>query len=134
MKTKRKRSILSDIPSGAQAIIWVIASTLVLFGLGEGVGNIFKINKEIAGAIPYIIFDVLIAVGCFYIVKWNPRSIWYVPLICNAIGIIAAIIEPTFWVTSLWMLICGGWVLSLITSVLGAWEGRKAIVNDQSSH
>ena len=94
METKGNRSILSGIPSWAQAILWVIVSTLILFGLGEGVGNIFKINKDVAGAIPYIIFDVLIAIGCFYIIKWNPKSIWYVLLICNAVGIIAAIIEP----------------------------------------
>ncbi|MEI7726090.1 MAG: hypothetical protein WCK09_13360 [Bacteroidota bacterium] len=124
MKTKTNRSFLYDIPSGAQSILWVIITTLILFGLGEGVGNIFKINKEIAGAIPYIIVDILIAVGCFYIVKWNPKSIWYVPLICNVIGIIAAIVEPTFWKTSLWMLNCGGWVLSIIASYLGARAGK----------
>ena len=124
MKTKANRSFLNNIPSWAQSILWVIITTLILFGLGEGVGNIFKINKDIAGAIPYLIFDVLIAVGCFYIVKWNPKSIWYVPLICNVVGIIAAIIEPTFWRTSLWMTTIGGWVLSVIASYLGARAGK----------
>ena len=124
MKAKANRSFLYNIPSGVQSILWVIATTLILFGLGEGVGNIFKINKDIAGAIPYVIVDILIAVGCFYIVKWNPKSIWYVPLICNVIGIIAAIVEPTFWRTSLWMLIIGGWVLSIIASYLGARAGK----------
>ena len=124
MKTKANRSFLNNIPSAVQSILWFIITTLILFGLGEGVGNIFKINKEIAGAIPYIIVDILIAVGCFYIVKWNPKSIWYVPLICNVIGIIAAIVEPTFWITSLWMLYIGGWVLSIIASYLGARAGK----------
>ena len=126
MKTKANRSFLFGLPSWVQSVLWVIASTMILFGLGEGVGNILKINEDIAGAIPYIIFDVLIAVGCFYIVKWNPKSIWYVPLICNVIGIIAAIIEPSFWRTSLWMLICAGWVLSVIASVIGARVGRSS--------
>jgi hypothetical protein len=125
MKTKANRSFLYGLPSWVQSILWVIISTLILFGLGEGVGNILKINEDIAGAIPYIIFDVLIAVGCFYIVKWNPKSIWYVPLICNAVGIIAAIIEPNFWITSLWVLICCGWILSVIASVIGARIGRR---------
>jgi len=126
MKTKVNRSFLYDLPSWGQSILWVIISTLILFGLGEGVGNVLKINEDTAGAIPYIVFDVLIASGCFYIVKWNPSSIWYVPLICNIIGIIAAIIEPTFWKTSLWILICGGWVLSLIASIIGARIGRRS--------
>ncbi|MFZ4572379.1 MAG: hypothetical protein ACOYM0_14715 [Bacteroidales bacterium] len=129
MKTKENRLFLFDLPSWIQSILWVIISTLVLFGLGEGVGNIFKINEDIAGAIPYVIFDVLIAIGCFYIVKLNFKSIWYGPLICNAIGIIAALIEPTFWKTSLWMLICSGWVLSIIASLLGAKAGRRADAN-----
>ena len=125
MKTKANRSFLNNIPSWVQSILWVIISTLILFGIGEGVGNIFKINENISGAIPYILFDILIAVGCFYIIKWNPKSIWYVLLICNAVGILAAIIEPTFWRTSLWMLYCGGWVLSIIASYLGARAGKK---------
>ena len=124
MKTKANRSFLNNIPSWALSILWVIITTLILFGLGEGVGNIFNINVNIAGAIPYIIFDILIAVGCFYIVKWNPKSIWYVPLICNIVGIIAAIVEPSFWKTSLWMLYIGGWVLSIIASYLGARAGK----------
>jgi len=133
METKGNRSFLYGLPSWVQSILWVIISTLVLFGLGEGVGNILKINEDIAGAIPYIIFDILIAVGCFYIVKWNPKSIWYVPLICNAIGIIAAIVEPTFWQTSLWMLICGGWVVSLLASYIGAKDGRRAANRDANA-
>lgn len=133
MKTKKNRSFLYNIPSYAQAILWVFASTIVLFGLGEGVSKLIKINEDIGGSLAYIIFDVLIAVGCFYIVRWNPKSIWYVVLICNAVGIIAAIIEPTFWHTTLWMLICGGWVLSVIASIIGALVGRKAATNDTNA-
>jgi hypothetical protein len=125
MKTNENRSFLYGLASWVQSVLWVIISTLILFGMGEGVGNILKIDEDIAGAIPYIIFDVLIAGGCFYIVKWKPKSIWYVPLICNAVGIIAAIIEPNFWITSLWLLICSGWVLSVIASVIGARIGRR---------
>lgn len=125
MKPKGKSSILYETPSWVLSFLWVIISTLILFGLGEGVGNIVRINEDIAGAIPYIIFDVLIAIGCFFIVKWNPKSVWYVPLICNIFAIIAAIIEPTFWKTSLWMLICGGWVLSIAASALGMWAGKN---------
>jgi len=128
MKTKKKKSFLADIPSWALALFTLIGAFIVLFGLGEGVGNILNIDENIADAIPYIIFDILIAVCCYFIVRQNPRSIWYVPLICNVTGIIAAIVEPTFWVTSLWMLIIGGWVLSLVASFLGWWAGRRATV------
>ena len=35
----------------------------------------------------------------------------------------------TFWVTSFWMLIGVGWVLSLVASFLGMWMGRRAAAN-----
>ncbi|MFH1161538.1 MAG: hypothetical protein V1733_11415 [bacterium] len=126
MKTKEKRSFLSDIPSWVLAILTVIVATVVLFGLGEGVSQFINIDESIGGALAYSLYDVLIAIGCYFIVKQNPRSIWYVPLICNAVGIIAAIVEPTFWATSLWMLICGGWVLSLVASFIGVKVRRRA--------
>lgn len=37
MKNKGNKSFLNEIPSCIQAILWVFASTIVLFGLGEGV-------------------------------------------------------------------------------------------------
>jgi hypothetical protein len=40
-------------------------------------------------------------------------------------GIIAAIVEPNFWISALWMVICGGWVLSLIGAISGALMGRR---------
>ena len=54
------------------------------------------------------------------------KSIWYVPILCNASGIISAIVEPNFWTTSLWIVICGGWVLSLIGAISGAMVGKHS--------
>ena len=125
MNANKKRSFLSSIPSGGLALLAVVASFIVVFGIGE-LGEGMKIKNDVVEAIPYIIYGLFIAVCCFFIVRQNPKSIWYVPLICNAVGIIAAIIEPTFWVTSLWMLICGGWVLSIIASIIGNRFGKRS--------
>jgi CDP-diglyceride synthetase len=125
MNANKKRSFLSGIPSGGLALLAVVASFIVVFGIGE-LGEGMKIKNDVVEAIPYIIYGLFIAVCCFFIVRQNPKSIWYVPLICNAVGIIAAIIEPTFWVTSLWMLICGGWVLSIIASIIGNRFGKRS--------
>ena len=130
MEPKTKKSFLSNIPSWMLSVLTVFGATIVLFCLGEGVGQFIRINEGIGGVLAYIIFDIMIALGCFYIVKWNPKSIWYVPLICNVVGIIAAIVEPTFWKTSLWMLICSGWVVSIIASFIGA-RVRKNKPNEQ---
>jgi len=129
METKKKKLFLAGVPSYALAIITLIGAFIVLFGVGTWVSHSTIISEKIDQGITYVIFDVLIATGCYFIVRQNPRSIWYVPLICNALGIISAIVEPTFWVTSFWMLIIGGWVLSLIASFLGMWVGRRAATN-----
>jgi hypothetical protein len=129
MNANKKKSFLAGIPSWGLAAITVVASFIVLFGIGE-IGEGMKTKNDVIEAIPYIIYDIFIAVCCFFIVRQNPKSIWYVPLICNAVGIIAAIIEPTFWVTSLWMLICVGWVLSIITSFIGARVGKRLSSED----
>ncbi len=125
MKTDGGRQFLARIPSWALALITVFGATIVMFGIGEGLGPYVKIKGEIGEEIPYIIFGIVVAVCCYFIVKKNPGSIWYVPIICNVIGIIAAIVEPNFWITPMWIPICGGLILSIITSIIGAWKGRK---------
>jgi hypothetical protein len=132
MNANKKKSFLSGIPSWGLAALAVVASFIVVFGIGE-MGEGMKIKNDAVEAIPYIIYGLFIAVCCFFIVRQNPKSIWYVPLICNAVGIIAAIIEPTFWVTSLWMLICGGWVLSIIASIIGYYIGRRSATRDANA-
>jgi hypothetical protein len=133
MENRKMRSILANTPSWLLAVSTVIGAIIVLFGLGEGLSQFIKIDENIGSVIGYIIFDGLIALGCYFIIKMNPRSIWYVPLICNTAGIIAAIVEPAFWKTSLWMLICGGWVLSVIASFIGARIGRRAADRDANT-
>ena len=105
------------------SIVWSICtmfiSTLILFSIGEGAGN---------GTAGYVIADLLIALACFYIVKQNPASIWYAPVLSNGLGIIAAFAEPNFWITSLWILNAIGWGLSIGASVVGAVKGKRVVV------
>ena len=127
-----KKSFLARIPSWALALLTLFGATIVLFGIGEGLGQLIKIKGNIGEAIPYILYGIVVAVCCYFIVKKNPGSIWYVPIICNVIGIIAAIVEPNFWIsTSMWIPMCGGLVLSIITSIIGARKGRRNAISDK---
>ena len=131
MKTDGKKSFLVRTPSWALALLTLIGATILMFGIGEGLGTYIKIKGDIGDAIPYILYGIVVAVCCYFIVKKNPKSIWYVPIICNTIGIIAAIAEPNFWIsTSMWIPMCGGLVLSIIASIIGARKGRKSIISD----
>lgn len=126
MKTNGKRSFLASTPSAVLALLTLFGTFILIFAIGEGVGG--KIGEPLA----YILYDLVTAGCCFIIIKYNPISIWYVPIICNLVGIISAIVEPNFWITSLWIYFCSGWVLSLIASIIGAQTGRRNRCSDIS--
>jgi hypothetical protein len=132
MKPNGKETFLAGIPSWALALLTLFGATFIMFVIGEGLVPNMKIRGEIGDAISYSLYGIIIAVCCYFIVKKNPKSFWYVLLICNAFVITAAIVEPSFWIsTSMWIPMCGGLGLSIITSIIGARKGRKAIISDK---
>lgn len=120
MVNSKKRSFLKTIPSFVLAILTLIIALFLTFGIGEDVGG------EVGGILAYSINGLVIAAACYFIIRNNPGSIWYVPIICNLMGILAAIIEPTFWRSSMWIIMVAGWLLSLSASVFGALQVRKS--------
>lgn len=123
---QNKNSNLFGIPAWVLALLTMFLAFGVLMIVGEIVLAVFKISESDAGDLVfYLLYNLIIAGGCFIICKHNPRSIWYVPVICNIAGILSAIIEPNFWTGALWMVICGGWVLSVIASIAGVKSGSK---------
>jgi hypothetical protein len=119
-----KKSFLTTTPSGCLALLTLFVTTIVLFVIGEA----FIEGRENRGAvtiIAIIIYYLVISVCCFFIVKQNPGSIWYVPLICNALLILSAIVESNFWKGTDWIFVCSGWALSVIVSIIGALIGKK---------
>ena len=128
-----KKPNLWGIPSWGLALLTMFLAFVVLMVVGDILTAIFK-KRESNGVdlAFYIIYNLIIAGGCFYICRQNPKSIFYVPVLCNIVGIIASIVEPTFWSGSLWMVICGGWVLSIIVSFIGASIGKRNNISDKS--
>jgi len=132
-ETQGKKPNLWGIPSWGLALLTMFLAFLVLMVMGDIIAAIFRIQESNAAELMfYVLYNLTIAVGCFYICRQNPKSIWYVPVLCNIIGIISAIVEGNFWISPLWIVICSGWVVSIITSIIGARMGRKqSISNDQ---
>jgi hypothetical protein len=133
MKTNNKKSFLSGIPPwglAGIALVVPILFTVIIFILGDLLKMNERFNEDIADSIFYVILDLFIAACCFFIVRQNPKTIWYVPVLCNAVGIWSAIDEPNFWISSLWMFICGGWVLSIIASITGYYCGRRSAAGE----
>ena len=108
-ENRKKRLLLAGTPSWALALLTLFGATIVLFGIAEVLGTYIKINDATGEAILYSLNGIIIAICCYFILKRNPKSIWYVLSICNAVTIIAAIVEPIFWIsTSMWIPVCGG--------------------------
>ena len=126
MRTK-ERKFLFGLPSWGSALLSAFVTFIFLLVLGSLLGSIFRPYEFIVEAIPYISYALIISIFCFFICKHDPNSFWYVPIICNIFGIISALIEPNFWITDMWILICGGWVLSVIGAISGALIGQKNI-------
>ena len=125
---KKERKLLFGIPSWGLSFITAVLSLIFLLFLASLLVSIPKIGEDIGELIAYISYDIIIAVSCFFICRHNPKSIWYVPILCNTAGIISAIVEPNFWITSLWIVICGGWILSIIGAISGAIVGKRVIL------
>ncbi len=130
METKKKKSFFSRTPSWVLSLITAFLSVVVLMFLASILSDAAKLG-DIGESIAYISYGILIAIACFFICRHNPKSIWYVPILCNTVGIISAVVEPNFWITSLWMVICGGWVLSLLGAIAGTIAGQRSIPSKQ---
>ena len=118
--TKKSNSFIYNTHSGILAFIYLIFITVILFVIGG-----LTESWDRASILAYSLDLVLISIGCFFIIKINPKSIWYVPFICNATFILSAIVEPSFWHGEMWMIVCPGWVLSIISSLLGYKIGMR---------
>jgi hypothetical protein len=140
MKTDKRKSILASIRSMGLALIILVISTWLIIGVCyEMLGEYIKFKhpdiwlSKYWDIIVLILYILIIAVACFYIVRKDSKSIWFVPLICNAYGIVGigyAIAETTFWKESYGIILCFGLVLSLTASIIGAQMGRRKSISD----
>ncbi len=126
MKIKNNKSIVTGIPAWALSLLTAFLSLIILFVLAGIIVEVFQ-TGDAGEIIAYLVYDILIAIACFFICRKEPAALWYVPVISNTMGIISAIVEPNFWITYLWILICGGWAISLAGAIAGAITGRSRL-------
>ena len=140
MKTNRRKSFLTAIRSIGMALLILVISTWLIIGVCyEMSGEYIKFKHPDIWLSKYwdiiilILYILIIAFACFYLVKNNPGSIWFVPLICNAygiVGIVYSIVDTTFWKESYGIILCFGLVLSIVASVIGARIGKSNPISD----
>jgi hypothetical protein len=135
MKTNGEKSFFKSesFKAGLASLGWasvvLLSTTLVfLFAIGESITE----GKGIVGFMVFVLiaYYIVIAVSCFVIVKNNPRSFWFVPLVCNALTVFGSIADPTVLKDSrLIFVFVTAWVLSIIASIIGALVGRRKIIS-----
>lgn len=122
MNTEEPSSTLPATLSWVYSVLAGIFAAFVLFLVSEFLHGLTSLNDDI-GLICYV---VVAAAAGFAICRSQPKSVWFAPIICNAAGILSACIEPTFWRTSMWMIVGAGWGISLCAAVAGASIGRQS--------
>ena len=120
----KKQQTRFSIRSWGFSLITAFTSLILAIFLFHSLDSIIR-DENISSAIAYSIYNLIIIIACFFICRKNPKSVWYVPFLCNTMGIISALVEPNFWITNLWIAICSGWVLSIIASIIGVRTGNK---------
>ena len=124
----KSESFKAGMTSLGWAFVVLFSTTLVfLFAIGESITE----GKGIVGFMVFILiaYYIVLAVSCFVIVKQNPGSFWFVPLVCNALTVVGSITDPVVLEDSRLIFAFGSaWVLSIIASIIGALVGRRRIM------
>ncbi|MFA6439709.1 MAG: hypothetical protein WCX28_10415 [Bacteriovoracaceae bacterium] len=113
MNTKSNDGIVArNLHTGVLAIFSMIGASMVLFVVDDVVHGF-----DATGIIVYVLYELLAATACFFIIRKNPRSIWYVSIITNALLKVASFVEPNFWINPpeasgipVWIPVSSGWI------------------------
>jgi amino acid transporter len=124
MGKKAKESRFARFPAWAMSILTLLVLFIFLAFLEDPKSDNSLSTFQIIG---YIICAVFITVACFIICRIHPKSVWYTPIICNAVSIIALIVFVFTDMGALWEFIfwMGILVLSSIGAIVGANIGRR---------
>ncbi|PLW97710.1 MAG: hypothetical protein C0591_05995 [Marinilabiliales bacterium] len=124
---KVKKSRLSGIPAWA----WSLMTFFATIGIFELLELLPSIPDPIDGfdyelIMVVIIYAIFLTTACFFICRTYPKSIWYTPIICNALIIFIAIMDERKWTTSSeWISLVSIIAISVIGAIVGARKGRN---------
>ena len=128
MGEKAKKSGLARIPALGLSSLTFFASVILAFLL-DRISSTELSAFSTTKIIPMIFYAIVIAGASFFICRTHPRSVWYTPFICNALGAIVGIIgtldDPNFIRTfsSFWIVFSACLLLSIIAAIIGARTG-----------
>ena len=131
MGKKTKTSGLAGIPAVGLSLMTFFGSMLLAFLLDRITSSEMSAFST-TEIIPMVFFVIVIAGASFFICRAHPKSTWYTPFICNALGILSGIFgvldDPDSLINlSFWIVVGACLLLSVIASIIGARIGRRKI-------
>ena len=114
----KRKNIIERIASVPAWVLSLIAafSVFTLSGIFSG---------YIGQPLSYVIWSLSLASASFLICILHPKQVWIVPLICNFFVIPIALLDDSFWSSSLGLILGLGVVFSVLMAHFGALLGRR---------
>jgi hypothetical protein len=85
--------------------------------------------EVMSGSLGIFIYSLINAICCFFIVKYRPFSIFFVPMIINVFILVMAFFNTVFWIDPWWAPVVGGWVLCLMASIIGVLINKRTSIS-----
>lgn len=118
-KSAIKSLVLALLAVFAEVVVYV---SVIVEGLIE--------PEKMSGSFGFFIFSIVNAICCFFIVKYKPISILFVPLIINAFLLVMAFFNTAFWMDPWWAPVVGGWIMCILASIIGVLIRKRAAVSN----
>jgi hypothetical protein len=127
MGEKAKKSGLARIPALGLSLLTFFVSMFLAFLL-DRISSAELSAFSTTEIIPMVFYVIVIAGASFFICRTHPKSVWYTPFICNALGILVGIFgaldDPNSLINlSFWIVVGGCLLLSIIGAIIGARTG-----------
>lgn len=126
MGTKVNNLLTGTVQSLGLVLVVIIAEVLVYSSvIAEGLVKPEVINSPLG----FFIVNAVNTVCCFLIVKYNPVSIVFVPLIINAFILAMAFFNTAFGIEPWWLPVVSGWAVCMMASILGLLIRKRTSVS-----
>jgi hypothetical protein len=134
MEAKKKLHFLAKMPGGVLVLLAFMSANITAFALKEVLEASGIQKGGINNDLVYIIYGLISAGCCYFIVKHNPGSLIYVLIISNLLLVLSFSIMLDIWksplsssVSQVCIPVCVAWMMAGIVSIIAAQQSAKEI-------
>jgi hypothetical protein len=137
MNATVEKSLFASMPAWSSSLLTAALSLFAVFvfaGIGYGIGRLFgfsyqelEANAWYGNFMAHILTGITVAIMCYFICKAHPKSVWYTPILCNAMTLWAGLGNYFIHGGSFMLYIVPfgmGWMLSVAASIWGAKRSK----------